>query len=137
MPRLDDVESVAWMAGCWAAGGAEEQWMAPAGGLMVGMSRTVRDGLARGHEFLLLRVVEGRIVYWAYPSGQAPTSFPAVSLTEDEIVFANAEHDFPQKIRYRRASSDRLVASVFGGADDERPAFELDYRRVPCPGSDR
>jgi hypothetical protein len=136
-PRADELESVAWMAGCWGAGGAQEQWMSPAGGLMVGMSRTVRDGQALGYEFLLLRVLDGRLEYWALPSGQAPTSFHADSLTDGEVVFTNAEHDFPQKIRYRRAPPDRLVASVFGDVDDERPAFELDYRRVPCLGSDR
>jgi hypothetical protein len=48
------LEPAVWLAGCWAAvspdgrNAAEEQWMAPRGGLMVGMSRTVRDGTARG-----------------------------------------------------------------------------------------
>lgn len=129
-----DVAALAWMGGCWSTGTAEEQWMAPAGGLMVGMSRTVRDGRARGYEFLLMRVVDGRVVYWAYPSGQSPTSFPATEVGADQVVFENAEHDFPQKIRYRRESSDRMVASVFGAVTDESPAFELDYRRVACAG---
>ena len=131
-----DPATVAWLAGCWqteaGASTTEEQWMAPAGGLMVGMSRTVREGRARGWEFLLIRSMEGRLVYRAYPSGQSPTSFPAASAGEEEVVFVNAEHDFPQKIRYRRHAPDRIVASVFGEADAETPAFELDYRRVPC-----
>lgn len=133
-----DPSAVGWLAGCWrAASGSsatEEHWMAPSGGLMVGMSRTVREDRARAWEFLLLRAEGGRLAYWAHPSGQDPTSFPAIAVSGDEAVFANPDHDFPQKIRYRRESVDRIVASVFGAADAADPAFELDYRRVPCPG---
>ena len=42
------VESLRWLAGCWsrtdAEAGSGEQWTAPAGGTMLGVSRTVRDG---------------------------------------------------------------------------------------------
>jgi len=129
------------LAGCWRAGvdlaSTEEQWMAPTGGIMVGMSRTLMEGRARAWEFLLIRAVEDRLVYWAHPSGQEPTAFPATSISDNRAVFANPEHDFPKRIEYRRASADRMVASVFGQADAGEPAFALDYRRVPCPGAPR
>lgn len=136
-----DLKAVAWLAGCWRAGGGpfatEEQWMAPLGGLMVGMSRTVREGRARAWEFLLIRLVEGRLVYWAHPSGQDPTAFPAMSVGEGDAVFVNPEHDFPKRIEYRRASADWIVAAVYGDAEGGEPAFTLDYGRVPCPGAPR
>ncbi len=45
----DDVSSATWLSGCWVASSgetrSEEVWMQPEGGLMVGMARTVRDGV--------------------------------------------------------------------------------------------
>lgn len=96
------LESAAWLAGCWSAvspdgqNAAEEQWMAPRGGLMVGMARSVRGGTARGYELLTLRVGEdGGLVYRAAPSGQTVTDFAGRSVRPGHLEFANAEHDFP------------------------------------------
>lgn len=80
---------------------------------MVGMSRSVRDGTARAFEFLLLGVRDGRLAYHAEPSGQAPTDFPVVSLTEGHLRAENPEHDFPQRIENRRVGADSLVANVY------------------------
>ena len=42
----DPLAPVAWISGCWIAEGKEhgsgEMWLAPAGGTMLGVSRTVR-----------------------------------------------------------------------------------------------
>ena len=55
----DSVEALGWLAGCWAGGSSgrayEEHWMKPAGGVMLGMSRTIAGGKAVGHEFLQIR----------------------------------------------------------------------------------
>lgn len=61
----DDVGSAAWLSGCWVASASdvrsEEVWMEPEGGLMVGMARTLRGGVATGYEFLLLQLKDGRL----------------------------------------------------------------------------
>jgi hypothetical protein len=67
---------ISWLAGTWTsdAGGRQitEQWMSPAGGTMLGMSRTVNQGRTVEFEFLLLRVESnGDINYVAKSSGQA------------------------------------------------------------------
>ncbi|HIF22947.1 MAG TPA: hypothetical protein EYQ27_13835, partial [Gemmatimonadetes bacterium] len=50
----DDVGSAAWLSGCRVASASdvrsEEVWMEPEGGLMVGMARTLRGGVATGYE---------------------------------------------------------------------------------------
>lgn len=136
------LESAAWLAGCWSAvspdgqNAAEEQWMAPRGGLMVGMARSVRGGTARGYELLTLRVGEdGGLVYRAAPSGQAVTDFAGRSVRPGHLEFENAEHDFPQRIVYTRTAADVAEVSVFGRVEDAEPAFTLPYRRVACAGS--
>lgn len=134
------LEGAAWLAGCWRAespdgrNADEEQWMAPRGGLMVGMSRSIRGGEARGHELMTIRVEEGRLVYHAVPSGQVPTDFPASHAANGRLEFVNAEHDFPQKIVYTRSGHDRVEAAVFGEADGSEPAFVIPYERVRCTG---
>lgn len=141
VPALSGIEAAAWLAGCWEAASAdgldasEEQWMPPRGGLMVGMSRSVRGGEARGYELLTIRVDgDGRLIYHAEPSGQEPTDFPARSIEDGRLEFVNAEHDFPRKIVYVRMDDDFLHAVVFGEADGAEPAFLLPFRRVKCAG---
>jgi hypothetical protein len=132
-----DLALVGWMAGCWVAESqgqkTEEHWMAPGGGLMTMMSRTLRGGVARAHEFALIRGGDDGLVFWAYPSGQSPAEFRAATATAEEVSFVNAEHDFPRKIRYRKSGAGRMLASVFSDVDGEEPAFELAFERAACP----
>lgn len=134
--QAQGVEAVAWLTGCWEASAGErrtrEVWMAPDGGLMVGMSRSVRGARATGFEFLLLGAREAGLVYRAHPSGQTPTDFPAVRVADGELVVANPEHDFPKRISYRIVAPDSLHAEVFGEAEGGEPAFVLRYARVSC-----
>lgn len=132
-----DVGLAGWLAGCWAAEAGssrtEEHWMAPDGGLMVGMSRSVRDGRARGWEHLLLGARDGVLTYSALPSGQALTHFPLVRAAPDLLRFENPGHDFPGALEYQRVGADSLRARVFAGAEDAEPAFVLRYARKRCP----
>lgn len=115
----DTLAKLGWLQGCWKADGAEsgsgEHWMAPAGGSMLGMSRTVRKG--RTAEFEFMRIApgaDGRLAFIAQPSGQAPASFPLVQADSDSFVFDNPAHDFPQRIIYRRVGATRLQARIEG-----------------------
>ena len=132
----NDVDSVAWLSGCWVASAGEvrteEDWMAPEGGLMVGMSRTVRAGVATGYEFLLLRLKDGRLTYSAHPSGQDPADFQATYVSTERVRFEAPEHDFPRAIEYERTSADSLTAKVYGEIGMSEPAFVLRYTRRAC-----
>lgn len=131
------VEALAWLAGCWAPDGGEpgsvEQWTAPAGGTMLGLSRTIRNGTTRGHEFLEIReTTDGDLVYIAHPSGQATTPFRLLKLEERSVVFENSAHDYPQRIRYRLEGEDRLLAGIEGEVDGKIEAREFPMHRVAC-----
>jgi hypothetical protein len=99
---------------------------------MVGMGRTVRDGEARGFEQLSLRVRDGRPVYHAAPSGQAPTDLPARAVEGGRLEFANPSHDFPRQIVYARFDDDDFQAAVVAEGEGAEPAFLVPYRRVRC-----
>lgn len=111
-----DVNRLQWLAGCWeqrsAARVTQEQWMAPAGGTMHGMSRTVAGASTRAWEWLRIAPHEGRLAYIALPSGQKETAFAATTVNDTLAVFENPAHDFPQSISYRRVGADSVVARI-------------------------
>src|SRR5215212_3312748 len=98
-------DSLGWLAGCWQlAGGTrvvDEQWMAPRGGEMLGMSRTVSGGATREYEFLRIYARGDTLIYAARPAGQPPAEFRATKISATEAIFENPQHDFPQTIGYR------------------------------------
>jgi hypothetical protein len=105
--------------------------MAPAGGVMLGMSRTVRGGVVREHEFIRLYAAGDTLVYAAMPSGQKPTEFRGRSPAPGEMVLENAAHDFPQRIRYR-LSGDTLTATIDGDREGKRAPVVFAYQRSVC-----
>jgi hypothetical protein len=132
-PTLQDF---AWLAGHWRIEQGErlvdEQWMAPAGGLMIGMARNVQAGKVREYEFTLLRQEpNGDIVYVASPSKQTQTTFKLTSLRGGEAVFENPEHDFPKKVIYTRKADGSLLAAIEGpGRDGKIRRVEYPFKRV-------
>ncbi|HEX6570554.1 MAG TPA: DUF6265 family protein [Steroidobacteraceae bacterium] len=133
----DSVDSLAWLAGCWARTDAEagsgEHWTVPAGGTMLGVSRTVRGDRTIEHEFVVIRAAaDGTLVYHAHPSGQASAEFRLLRLLEREVVFENAAHDFPQRVGYRLGDDGTLTAWIEGtrGGAVKRVPFPM--RRVSC-----
>jgi hypothetical protein len=130
------IDRAKFLQGCWErrAGAriVEEQWMAPRAGTMLGMSRTIRGDTLVEHEFLLLHERDGKLVYAARPSGQAPAEFISISIASDVIVFSNPAHDFPQRIIYRQ-SGDSLFARIEGVRDGRERGVDFRYARVRCP----
>jgi hypothetical protein len=112
---------LSWMAGSWASsdGGktSEEHWTGPAGGLMLGVHRDTGGGKT-AFEFLRIEEAAGRITYLASPQGRPATPFTLVESAAQRAVFANPEHDFPQRILYWREAAS-LCAAVEGPIDGE------------------
>jgi hypothetical protein len=132
-----DLATLKWMAGCWEMSGASlrvtnESWMAPRGGLMLGMSRTVEGDTAREFEALRIERRRGVATYVAQPGGGAPTAFGATTLTDSLVVFANPAHDFPQRILYRRLTRDSIVARIEGDQGGSVRGIDFPMRRVNC-----
>jgi hypothetical protein len=135
-PATVVIEKLAWLAGSWrmerAGRVVEEQWMAPAAGVMLGMSRTVAKGRVVEHEFIQIRVGPGGDLFFiAQPSGQKEATFQHTALTDSEVVFENPNHDFPQKITYTRKADGSLLAVIEGPRDDGTVRrVEFAYQRV-------
>jgi hypothetical protein len=137
--QADPFASVAWLAGCWAQQGREagsvEQWTAPAGGLMLGMARTLKNGRATEFEFMQIRAdAQGALTFIAQPQGRPPTDFPLLRHGEADAVFENAGHDFPQRVLYRREAADRLTARIEGRVNGKDRGIDFPMQRTACPG---
>jgi hypothetical protein len=129
-------DQVAWMAGCWrqASEGrtVDEMWMAPAGGTMVGVSRTVAGSRTVAYEFLRIHEDGGRLTFTAKPSGQNEASFAVLTIGLRDVVFENPTHDFPRRVRYR-LENDTLVGRIEGTLNGKPRSVDYPMRRVDCP----
>ncbi len=136
--QTNGLGTVRWLAGCWELKRGNrvtlEMWMPPAGDLMLGASRTTVNGTVREFEQLRLAWKDNRLVYTALPSGQAEASFTSVEVSDSGFAVANSEHDFPQRIVYRRRGADSLVARVEGPGPSGTRGFDVPMRRVACTG---
>ncbi|MBI3005358.1 MAG: hypothetical protein HYY49_08065 [Ignavibacteriales bacterium] len=109
----------------------EEQWMKPLGQMMVGTGRTTSKGKSVFFEFLQIVHADSGIFYIARPKGNPPTPFKLIKAANNEIVFENLSHDFPQRVMYT-AGVDELFARVEGMVKGELRFEEFRYRRIKC-----
>lgn len=132
-----DISRLGWMSGCWAYDDAEpgsgEYWMRPVGGTMFAVSRSIRDSRTVAFEYLRIEEsAEGSLALFASPSGQSPARFDMVSLTNNEVVFENPEHDFPQRIIYRLAQDSRLIGRIEGQFNGRPKSIDFPMSRIDC-----
>jgi len=137
------ISDLAWMSGSWMSGSwmsgnlasgsgqtaggraqVEEHWTRPAGGSMIGMSRTVVNEKTVEFEFLRVEQRGNEIFYVASPNGRCPaTDFKLTRLSGQQAIFENPEHDFPKRIIYQKLSDGTLKASIDGGEGTKAKSF--------------
>ena len=107
--------------------------MAPAGGSMLGMSRTVADGLTLEFEFMRIAQEEsGDVFFIAKPSGQKEARFKLIKADAREVVFENPAHDFPQRVIYRLGDGGSLLGRIEGVSKGTEKSADFPMKRVPC-----
>ena len=128
------IETIAWIAGHWTgtAGRAtfEEFWLPPAGGALVGMSRTLAGTRMVAFEYLRIIQKEGEIYYVAQPGGRPPTEFKLTSASANKAVFENPKHDHPKIITYEKDAGGNIVATIEG--DEKGRHLKQEFRFSPA-----
>jgi hypothetical protein len=129
------IEDLSFMSGGWQERSnniqVDEHWTAVAGGSLLGLSRTVRDGRMVGFEYLRVETRPDGIYYVAHPRGKSPgTDFKLIRLQGREAVFENLLHDFPKRIIYRRNQDGSLTARVEGDGSEKEKAQEFHYKAI-------
>ncbi|HEX6125392.1 MAG TPA: DUF6265 family protein [Pyrinomonadaceae bacterium] len=127
-----------WLGGCWEMSVPDkqllitEQWMKPAGGMMIGAGRTVKAGKVVDYEFLRIVEETDGVYYVAKPTANKDeTRFKLLRSTVSEVVFENPDHDFPQRVIYK-LSGTRLNARIEGTTNGKTRGIDFPYTRIGC-----
>jgi Domain of unknown function (DUF6265) len=137
--KVSAIDGFAFMKGCWEIARPErkiqivEQWMAPSGNTMIGMSRTVRGGKTTGWEYMRIEVSDTGVFFVSKPKeNKEETLFRFEPSTTNEAAFENPDHDFPQRVIYRANGSDTLNARIEGKQNGKSSGVDFPYKRVKC-----
>jgi hypothetical protein len=127
------LEQLAFMAGNWggpaASAEVEEVWLAPKGGLMLGLGRTVKDGKAVDWEFLRIEQQGETLVYLASPGGRPATPFPLAAIDTTSAAFESTL-EFPRRVSYRKNPDGTLTARIEGTRGGKPAAREWTWKRL-------
>jgi hypothetical protein len=127
------LNGLAWMTGYWIGSDegseAEECWLGPKGGLMLGVHRDVNESGSAFFEYLRIEQTAEGIVYFASPGGREATAFALAETSERRVVFENPAHDFPRRISYWLDEDAALHARVEGEKKGLAAAAEWIWRR--------
>ena len=132
------IEKLSFLSGCWAGGGTEEVWLKPQGGTMLGMSRTVKGGRTVFTEFMhVSTAADGRMVLNIQLQLAAKsTQFRLIEAKDGTATFSNPEHDYPQRIIYRRESDGSLFARIEGKAGGKERHDDFKFAPAACSTRD-
>jgi hypothetical protein len=131
------IEALGWLAGCWvnADKGPDvtEHWLKPAGGMMMGMGRTVKDGKVTTYEFTrIYQEANGDIFFAAKLPKQEEVAFKLRWAWDGVFKFENLEHDFPQRVIYTQGKDGQLTGRIEGKKDGKEIGFDFPMKRTGC-----
>jgi hypothetical protein len=127
------LSDLSWIAGSWLQTkngiDSEENWIAPKGEIMLGISRTVRGDGRTSFEYLRIAKTQAGIIYFASPQGRAATEFPLKAMEGKKVTFENEKHDFPQRIIYWLGEDGNLHARIEGTVNGQARGMEWQWKR--------
>lgn len=135
------LEDLAWLAGSWSgeilgAGASvrfETQYTTPKGGVILSTSKAfTKDGKLTWFEYERFEAPDGVLQVVPHPNGTASVPFKLAEYDPKakRAVFANPQHDYPNRITYQRAGEDRLVILI-SGETPEAPVMRFILSRQP------
>ncbi len=134
--HAEGLDDLAWMAGSWmerkAGTVTEEHWLAPSGGLMIAVNRTVSEGKPTSFELLRIEMRDGRPSYLSSPGGRPAVEFKSIEQSATRIVFEDPGREFPRRILYWR-DGEALMARIEGTINDQPRSREWRLERIRTP----
>jgi hypothetical protein len=128
-----------WISGYWLSckNGVQiaESWFGTGSGTLVGTNLTQ----GKQTSFEVLRVganAQGGLSYYSMPDGAPVAAFAMTSNVYGRAVFENLDHDFPQRIIYRREGSTlhaRIEGEIGGRLKGQDWTFRLATLDQNCP----
>lgn len=134
--KYSKLEEAKWLIGTWGnktkEGNLTETWSQLNDSTLSGKTifTTGKDTLFT--ETIEIIQVNDSLLYNTKVSNQNEgkvVSFKASSNSENQIIFENPKHDFPQKIAYNKISTDSLVAKISGKKDGKETSEEYPMKK--------
>jgi hypothetical protein len=137
-PSAFRITGLSWLTGCWQSTASSrptvitERWSPLAGNMMMGVGQTVNGTTTTEFEFTRI-VQDGPNVFYIAKPSQNPgeTSFKLIKLVGQEATFENPQHDFPQRVIYRR-TGDNLTGRIEGNNNGRMMGIDFPMVRVRC-----
>jgi hypothetical protein len=131
-PKNSDLNKLEWLLGSWSNINEDrelyEVWTRVNDTLYSGKSFMIAYQDTVFIETILIQSIGDDIFYIPTVSDQnqgKPIPFKLVSFLNNEFIFENKEHDFPQRICYSNPQSDSLYAYVEGEENGQYHKFEF------------
>lgn len=125
------LEQASWLLGNWGhaipEGRFVEQWEQENDSVYAGKSFFIAENDTTFAEYIQLTEDHGKLKYIVSVKGQngeEPVAFTLTQASDRQLVFENPQHDFPDKIIYRKISADSVVAEI-SGLQNGRPSAEV------------
>ncbi len=119
--KFDKLEKMNWLIGSWERklpdGILKETWTKQNDSTFSGDSYFINTKDTVHFESIKLVQKAEELTYNATVVGQnedEPVAFKLTSDTNNTFSFENPAHDYPQKITYKKVTSDRLIATISG-----------------------
>jgi hypothetical protein len=119
--KYEKLEQASWLLGRWENnspdGNFSEVWERSNDSVFAGYSFVIIGKDTVSSETILLEQRGSSLFYVPTVSGQnngQAVRFQLTTQTENQLVFENPAHDFPQTITYTRIAPDSLVAKISG-----------------------
>ena len=136
LTAAERLESLGWLQGHWKGtlmgSRYETVYSSPDAGMIVGASKEIQGGLARGFDFERMYVKDGHVVMTPYPRGKESVTFKLVDHDpmSRKAIFSNPDHDFPRKLTYEIRAEDNLVIVLEGDGGGQPLVLTLDLNRA-------
>jgi hypothetical protein len=117
----EKIKMAHWLLGTWenksADGVLSEIWTKTNDSTYQAQSFFIKGKDTIHFETIVLQQVGEDLTYSANIKGQnedKPVAFSLAETTENQLVFENQKHDYPQKISYQKAANNNLVTTISG-----------------------
>jgi hypothetical protein len=132
--KTQELSSLKWMLGNWESKNEEgtlyEAWTESDDSTYLGHAYAISvDGDTTFSENAKVMLRKGQIVYSVTVNNEETTDFTLVDI-EEQAVFENINHDYPQRIIYKKMSSDSLFARIEGTVDGADNFEEFRYGKA-------
>lgn len=135
--KYEDFKNLLVLKGTWTMnttkGILNEYWEIQNDSLLIGKSYKVNGKDTLPQETVRLEFKDGKITYNPVvvdQNQQKAVAFKLISLSNNEFIFENKDHDFPHQIIYKIREDGTLWASVKGPTSQGQKVINYQYTRL-------